>query len=194
MLQRIYGTAWPDEKSAQGLPDAAGGGREARPPQDRQGTGPVPLPGRGAGRGVLASEGLDAVPDADRLHARVPERGRLAGSQRARNHGRRSCGSSPGTWRSSARTCSSRETPDERKFYAIKPMNCPGHIQIFNQGLRSYRDLPLRFARVRQGASLRAVGRAARPDARARLHAGRRARLHHRGPDRRGERCAASSC
>jgi threonyl-tRNA synthetase len=37
------------------------------------------------------------------------------------------------------------KTPDER-VYAIKPMNCPGHIQIFNQGLRSYRDLPLRFA------------------------------------------------
>jgi threonyl-tRNA synthetase len=36
-------------------------------------------------------------------------------------------------------------TPDDR-LYAIKPMNCPGHIQIFNQGLRSYRDLPLRFA------------------------------------------------
>jgi len=36
-------------------------------------------------------------------------------------------------------------TPDER-VYAIKPMNCPGHVQIFKQGLRSYRDLPLRFA------------------------------------------------
>src|SRR5450631_1862133 len=36
-------------------------------------------------------------------------------------------------------------TPDERS-YAIKPMNCPGHIQIFNQGLRSYRELPLRLA------------------------------------------------
>lgn len=30
--------------------------------------------------------------------------------------------------------------------YAIKPMNCPGHVQLFNQGLRSYRDLPLRIA------------------------------------------------
>ena len=30
--------------------------------------------------------------------------------------------------------------------YAIKPMNCPGHVQIFNQGLKSYRDLPLRMA------------------------------------------------
>ena len=37
------------------------------------------------------------------------------------------------------------QTPDERVF-AIKPMNCPGHVQIFNQGMRSYRDLPLRFA------------------------------------------------
>jgi threonyl-tRNA synthetase len=36
-------------------------------------------------------------------------------------------------------------TPDER-LYAIKPMNCPGHVQIFKQGIRSYRDLPLRFA------------------------------------------------
>ena len=32
------------------------------------------------------------------------------------------------------------------KDYAIKPMNCPGHIQIFNQGLKSYRDLPVRIA------------------------------------------------
>jgi threonyl-tRNA synthetase len=36
------------------------------------------------------------------------------------------------------------QTPDER-IYAIKPMNCPGHVQIFKQGIRSYRDLPLRF-------------------------------------------------
>jgi threonyl-tRNA synthetase len=37
-------------------------------------------------------------------------------------------------------------TASENRDYAIKPMNCPGHIQIFNQGLRSYRDLPLRLA------------------------------------------------
>jgi len=37
------------------------------------------------------------------------------------------------------------KTPDERTF-AIKPMNCPGHIQVFKQGLRSYRELPLRLA------------------------------------------------
>lgn len=37
-------------------------------------------------------------------------------------------------------------TSSENREYAIKPMNCPGHIQIFNQGLKSYRDLPLRMA------------------------------------------------
>src|SRR5208283_6232757 len=37
------------------------------------------------------------------------------------------------------------EKEDER-VYAIKPMNCPGHIQIFKNGLRSYRELPLRLA------------------------------------------------
>ena len=37
-------------------------------------------------------------------------------------------------------------TSSENRDYAIKPMNCPAHIQIFNQGLKSYRDLPLRLA------------------------------------------------
>lgn len=37
-------------------------------------------------------------------------------------------------------------THSEKREYAIKPMNCPGHVQIFNQGLKSYRDLPLRMA------------------------------------------------
>ncbi len=36
-------------------------------------------------------------------------------------------------------------TESEKRDFAIKPMNCPGHIQIFNTGLRSYRDLPLRY-------------------------------------------------
>ena len=36
-------------------------------------------------------------------------------------------------------------TESEKRDYAIKPMNCPGHVQIFNSDLRSYRDLPLRY-------------------------------------------------
>ncbi|HXV11416.1 MAG TPA: threonine--tRNA ligase [Burkholderiales bacterium] len=37
-------------------------------------------------------------------------------------------------------------TESESRDYAVKPMNCPGHVQIFNSGLKSYRDLPLRLA------------------------------------------------
>ena len=37
-------------------------------------------------------------------------------------------------------------TESEKRTYAVKPMNCPGHVQVFNQGLRSYRDLPMRLA------------------------------------------------
>lgn len=37
-------------------------------------------------------------------------------------------------------------TESESRTYAVKPMNCPAHVQIFNQGLKSYRDLPLRMA------------------------------------------------
>lgn len=37
-------------------------------------------------------------------------------------------------------------TTSENRKYCIKPMNCPGHIQIFNQGLKSYKDLPVRIA------------------------------------------------
>ncbi len=37
-------------------------------------------------------------------------------------------------------------TESENRHYAIKPMSCPCHVQVFNQGLRSYRDLPIRFA------------------------------------------------
>ena len=37
-------------------------------------------------------------------------------------------------------------TASENRTYAIKPMNCPCHIQVFNQGLKSYKDLPIRLA------------------------------------------------
>jgi threonyl-tRNA synthetase len=38
------------------------------------------------------------------------------------------------------------ENAEEDRLYALKPMNCPGHVQVFRQGLKSYRDLPLRIA------------------------------------------------
>jgi threonyl-tRNA synthetase len=41
-------------------------------------------------------------------------------------------------------------TESENRNYALKPMNCPGHVQIFNSGMRSYRDLPLRYGEFGQ--------------------------------------------
>ena len=41
-------------------------------------------------------------------------------------------------------------TESEKRDYALKPMNCPGHLIIFNQGIKSYRDLPLRFGEFGQ--------------------------------------------
>ncbi len=41
-------------------------------------------------------------------------------------------------------------TESENRAYALKPMNCPGHVQIYNSGLRSYRDLPLRYGEFGQ--------------------------------------------
>jgi len=50
-----------------------------------------------------------------------------------------------GHWEKFGENMFTSETPDE-KVFAIKPMNCPGGIQVFNQGLKSYRDLPLKLS------------------------------------------------
>ena len=50
-----------------------------------------------------------------------------------------------GHWEKFSEHMYTSETPDE-KVFAIKPMNCPGCVQIFNQGLKSYRDLPLKLS------------------------------------------------
>ncbi len=59
---------------------------------------------------------------------------------KGRRSSTRPCGKRPATGTSTATTCS----PPSRKKrdYALKPMNCPGHILIFKQGIKSYRDLP----------------------------------------------------
>jgi len=50
-----------------------------------------------------------------------------------------------GHWEKFSEHMYTSETPDE-KIFAIKPMNCPGCVQVFNQGLKSYRDLPLKLS------------------------------------------------
>ena len=49
---------------------------------------------------------------------------------------------------------SAGDEAEDKRWFALKPMNCPGHVQIFKHGLKSYRDLPLRLGRIRRGASL----------------------------------------
>ena len=73
-------------------------------------------------------------------------------------------------------------TPIEGEEYLLKPMNCPHHCEIYRSKPRSYKELPVRLAEFGNGLPLRAVGRAPRTDARARIHAGRRALLFVR-PD-----------
>ena len=75
----------------------------------------------------------------------------------------------------------------EKAVNALKPMNCPCHVQVYNQGLKSYRDLPLRMAEF---GSATATSPRARCTASCGCAAspGRRAHLLHRGPDRGRDR------
>ena len=73
---------------------------------------------------------------------------------------------------------------DDDRVYAIKPMNCPGHVQIFKNGLEVLPRSAAENCRIRQGAPVRAVRRTARADARPRFHTGRCARFYHGESDR----------
>ena len=76
----------------------------------------------------------------------------------------------------------------EERHLALKPMNCPGHVQIFNQQPAQLPRPAAAPGRVRLLPPQRAVGRAARHHAGARLHPGRRAHLLHARADHRRER------
>jgi threonyl-tRNA synthetase len=62
-------------------------------------------------------------------------------------------------------------TESEKREYALKPMNCPGHILIFKQGIKSYRDLPLRFGEFGHCHRNEPSGGSARHHACARFYA-----------------------
>jgi threonyl-tRNA synthetase len=142
MLQRIYGTAWANEKDLKAYLHAARGSREARPPQDRPQLDLFHMQEEAPGmvfwhpkgwtlfqhgdrymRGRAASRGYQEVNTPQMMDARLWER--------------------PGHWDKFGENMFTTDVRERE--YAIKPMNCPGHVQIFNQGLRSYRDLPLRW-------------------------------------------------
>ena len=177
---------------ARRLSQADRGSREARPSQARPRDGSVPFPGRSARLGVLASERLDAVPDAGELHPPPPGRRRLRRGQRAAAHRFIALG----------RVRPHGDVP-RRHVPGAAARGGRAHLRDQADELpRPHPDLQERAEilprpavqdrRVRQGASLRAVRRTARPDARARVHPGRRARLHHRGADRR-RKCSRST-
>ncbi|HYF50682.1 MAG TPA: threonine--tRNA ligase, partial [Planctomycetota bacterium] len=144
MLQRIYGTAWPDEKSLKAYLTRL---EEAEKRDHRR-----------IGKDQNLFHFQEEAPGAVFWHpkgwtvfqsliAYMREKQRDAGYQEV---------NAPEImdaelWRQSGHLEKFGEnmfitkTPDDRT-YCIKPMNCPGHVQIFRHGLRSYRDLPLRFA------------------------------------------------
>ena len=105
----------------------------------------------------------------------------------------RSLWEASGHWENFRENMFVAESRDERVL-AVKPMNCPGHVLIFRDRLSSYRELPHAPRRIRQLPSERAVGRAARHHAGARLHPGRRAYLLHRRPDQERDRSPSADC
>lgn len=143
MLQRIYGTAWPDKKALKAylrrLEEAA----------------------RRDHRKIAKKQGLfhfqEAAPGMVFWHPsgwtvyRIIER---YISRKMREQGYHEIHTPQmldhDLWKRSGHWDKFKEamftTCSENRDYAIKPMNCPGHIQVFNQGLKSYRDLPLRLA------------------------------------------------
>jgi threonyl-tRNA synthetase len=144
MLQRIYGTAWPDQKQL----DAYLHRLEEAEKRDH----------RRIGRELDLFHMQEEAPGAvfwhpkgwsifQRLISYMRERQGAAGfvEVSAPELMERSLWEASGHWEKFGENMYTTVTPDER-VYAIKPMNCPGHVQIFKQGIRSYRDLPIRYA------------------------------------------------
>ncbi len=144
MLQRIYGTAWPDQKQL----DAYLHRLEEAEKRDH----------RRIGRELDLYHMQEEAPGAvfwhpkgwrifQRLIAYMRVKQEAAGFSEVNGPELmdRSLWEASGHWEQFGENMYTTKTPDER-VYAIKPMNCPGHVQIFKQGIRSYRDLPIRFA------------------------------------------------
>jgi threonyl-tRNA synthetase len=144
MLQRVYGTAWTSEKD---LKDYLTRLEEAEKRDHRK-----------IGRELDLFHMQEEAPGAVFWHpkgwrvfqsliAYMRDKQQAAGFDEVNGPELmdRSLWEASGHWEKFGENMFTTQTPDER-VYAIKPMNCPGHVQIFRQGIRSYRDLPIRFA------------------------------------------------
>ena len=143
MLQRIYGTAWAKKEDQ----DAYLQMLEEAEKRDHRRLGTqldlFHMQDEAPGHGVLAPEGLDDLAAGRAVHAPRLPRQRLPGGALPADPRRAACGRSSGHWENYRENMFITES--EKRDYAVKPMNCPGHVQIFNKGVRSYRDLPLRY-------------------------------------------------
>ena len=144
MLQRIYGTAWTHEKD---LKDYLMRLEEAEKRDHRR-----------IGRELDLFHMQEEAPGAVFWHPKgwsvfqslisyMRDKQQAVGFQEVSGPELmdRSLWEASGHWEKFGENMYTTQTPDDR-VYAIKPMNCPGHVQIFRQGLRSYRDLPIRYA------------------------------------------------
>ncbi len=144
MLQRIYGTAWPDQKQ---LDDYLHRLEEAEKRDHRR-----------IGRELDLFHMQEEAPGAVFWHPKGWQIFQtLIGYMRARQQAAgfqevngpelmdRSLWEASGHWEKFGENMYTTRTPDDR-VYAIKPMNCPGHVQIFKQGIRSHHQLPIRFS------------------------------------------------
>lgn len=144
MLQRIYGTAWDSEKSLTAYLHQL---EEAERRDHRK-----------LGQQMDLFHFQDAAPGAVFWHPKgwtlfqnlihyMRHRQQQAGYIEINTPDMmdRSLWEASGHWQSFSHHMFTTQTPDERVF-AIKPMNCPGCVQIFKQGIKSYRDLPARLA------------------------------------------------
>jgi len=144
MLQRIYGTAWPDKKQL----DAYLHRLEEAEKRDHRRIGKeldlFHLQEEAPGAVFWHPKGWTVFQE---LIAYMRARQRAAGYQEvnAPELMDATLWQQSGHLEKFGENMYLTKTPDER-LYAIKPMNCPGHVQIFKHGLRSYRELPVRFA------------------------------------------------
>jgi threonyl-tRNA synthetase len=143
MLQRIYGTAWPDEKSLKAYLTRL---EEAEKRDHRK-----------LGRALDLFHMQEEAPGMVFWHERGWRVYQLIQQYMAdlwRNNGYREIRTPQlvdrSLWEQSGHWENFHEnmfiTESEKRHYAVKPMNCPCHIQVFNLGVKSYRDLPYRLA------------------------------------------------
>ena len=149
VLSRIYGTAWRDRKEL----DAYLHQLEEAERRDHRRIGKemdlFHIQEEAVGSRLLAPEGLAPLP-----HRSKPTCAAASTPPATRRCARRSSwtassGRASGHWekfREHMFIATVEDESEKDRVLALKPMNCPCHVQIFNQGIRSYRELPLRMA------------------------------------------------